>query len=261
MKCSNENVSLSGSVVEPSRNMTRQSLNCLHSFSPKRWLCCAACTLVLVLLVLALPFWNFHVKAEVSEAISENAVSVVRVTQKRKAKPVEKAAEKKMQPKTENAIPAPVNEPAAEREENQNQEERDEKQEIDDTSEENFSDSTEDSAQTESAGEFSENPVMTEEEQKAQASYKSYALSRIAGKKQYPYSARSKGLEGKVRVRLVINPDGTVVEAKILEPCEYDELNEAALTAIRKSSPFKKMKAGLGAMTLTFVMDFSLKEN
>ena len=259
MKCSNENVSLSGSVVEHSRNTTRQSLNCLHSFSPKRWLCCAACTIALVLLVLALPFWNFHVKAEVSEAISENAVSVVRVTQKRKAKPVEKAVDKKMQPKTENAIPAPVNEPAAEREENQNQEEADENQETDDTSEENFSDSTEDFVQTENAGEFSENPVMTEEMQKAQASYKSYALSRIAGKKQYPYSARSKGLEGKVRVRVVIKPDGTLSECEILTPCEHEALNEACLSAIRKSAPFKKMKSGMEAMTLVFVMDFSLK--
>ncbi|WP_407426287.1 energy transducer TonB [Treponema sp.] len=252
MKCLNENVSLSG--------LTGQSLNELHTFSPKRWAFCSFFTLVLVLGVLALPFWNFHVTATVSESISENAVSVVKVTQRRKVKAVKKVVEKKIQPKPENSIPAIPKEPAADSEEKieevETQETPDETNEL---TEENFSDSIQDSAQTESAGEFSENPVISEEVQKATASYKSYALSRIESKKQYPYSARSKGLEGKVRLSVIISPDGSLKEAKILKTCGHEILNEAALNAVKKSAPFKKMKGGMSAMTLIFVMDFSLK--
>ena len=66
-------------------------------------------------------------------------------------------------------------------------------------------------------------------------------------------------LVGKVRVRIVINPDGSVAETEILEKCEHEVLNEACLDAIKKSAPFKKMKKSQNAITLTFVMDFSLK--
>ena len=94
---------------------------------------------------------------------------------------------------------------------------------------------------------------------KASATYKSYVLGRIASKKTYPYAARSKGLEGKVRVHLVINPDGTVAHADVIEPSEYALLNDACLAAIQKAAPFKKMTGGMSAMTISFVMDFSLR--
>ena len=93
---------------------------------------------------------------------------------------------------------------------------------------------------------------------KAVATYKSYALGRIASKKTYPYTARSNGFEGRVRVRIVINPDGMLAQTDILEPSEYEILNKACLTAIKKAAPFKKMESGMSAMTLSFVMDFSL---
>ena len=93
---------------------------------------------------------------------------------------------------------------------------------------------------------------------KAAATYKSYVLGRIASKKTYPYAARSGGLEGKVRARITINPDGTLADAVILEPSEYDVLNSACMAAIKKSAPFRKMTGGMSVMTLSFIMDFSL---
>ncbi|MBQ9206091.1 MAG: energy transducer TonB [Treponema sp.] len=228
----------------------------LHSFSPKRWLFCALFTLALVLGILALPFWSFHVTATVSESISENAVSVVKVTQRRRTKKVEKIVQKSLAPKNDS-IPTIPKEPMAEPEEKS--EEFENQDETAESTEENLSDSTEDSSQTESAGEFSENPVISEEVQKATASYKSYALSRIASKKQYPASARAKGLEGKVRLSVVIHPDGSLAECSIVSPCEHEILNEASLKAVKKAAPFKKMQNGMSAMSLTFVMDFSLR--
>jgi len=61
-------------------------------------------------------------------------------------------------------------------------------------------------------------------------------------------------LEGKVRVRVVINSDGSVVAMELLEKCEHEVLNEACLEAIKKAAPFKKMPEGQDLMTLTFVM-------
>ena len=58
---------------------------------------------------------------------------------------------------------------------------------------------------------------------------------------------------------IVINPDGTLAQTDILDPSEYEILNKACLTAIKKAAPFKKMSGGMTAMTLSFVMDFSLK--
>jgi TonB family protein len=118
---------------------------------------------------------------------------------------------------------------------------------------------TEDVGSVESIAEHAE-PSLSDSQTKALASYKSYALGRIASKKTYPYAARSQGLEGKVRARVVIHSDGTVAEAELLEKCEHEVLNEACLDAIKKAAPFKKMPKGQKSMTLTFVMDFSLKE-
>lgn len=241
----------------------------LHSFSKRRWLFCSAFTLSLVLGILALPFWDFHLTAEVSEPVSENAVSVVKVTRRSRAKmlekatekkidkPVEKPVEEKTKPKIENPVPAiqkePVGEPFEEIEEDANMEEPSENAESSESDESGEGDFSE------NAGESTQSPVVSEETRKAFDSYKSYALGRIAAKKTYPYSARSKGLEGKVRVRVVIDSGGALAGMEILEPCAHEILNEACLASIKKAAPFKKMKGGLESITLTFVMDFSLK--
>lgn len=235
-----------------------------HCYSAKRWGCCICCTVFLILLILMLPFWNFHVTSSVSSAISENAVSVVKVTQRKKICAVEKAAEKIVEKpviQKTDTIPAPIKEKIEDqleeaREDLEPQEELEDAPE--EVEEENFASDAADSVQTQSAGEYSDQTVISEEIQKATTSYKSYALSRIAGKKQYPYSARSKGLEGKVRARVCISPDGTLSDCEILKKCEYEILNEACLSAIKKSAPFKKMPAGMKELTFTFVMDFSL---
>ena len=120
------------------------------------------------------------------------------------------------------------------------------------------SDTGESSTTDDTATSGSEDSFSHTQDANAVATYKSYALGRIASKKTYPYAARSRGFEGKVRVRIVIDPDGTLAQMDILEPSEYEMLNKACLAAIKKAAPFKKMASGMSAMTLSFVMDFSL---
>lgn len=183
------------------------------------------------------------------ESSSENTVSIVTVKKRKKVAPVQKI-EKKLTVQKENVIPREqkIEEKIEETQENP----------PDEPAESEASENPEEAASTENMSEYVE-PSLSDSEKKALASYKSYALGRIASKKMYPYSARSKGLEGKVRARVVINPDGSLSETGLLEKCEHEILNEACLSAIKKSAPFKKMPKGQKSLTLIFVMDFSLK--
>ena len=221
-------------------------LNCGKS----RWICSAFCTSFLISLIFVLPFMNLYTGlTSAPESSSENTVSIVTVKKRKKVAPVQKSEKKITVPK-ENVIPREqkVEEKIEETQENP----------LDEPSESELAENQEGADATENMSESAE-PSLSDSEKKALASYKSYALGRIASKKMYPYSARSKGLEGKVRVRIVINPDGSVSETEILEKCEHELLNEACLSAIKKSAPFKKMPKGQKALSLTFVMDFSLK--
>ena len=231
-------------------------LNNLCSCGRHRWICSAVCTLALCALIVALPVWDFHVQAEVAEDFSENAVSVVTVTQKRRIKTVEKKIARPAAPKTETIPPIPQ-----ERKEDTHEEDTTEPEERTEIAETETTDAEKDAEENGESASAQEAPVpdVSEEAQKVTATYKSYALSRIASKKTYPYAARSQGLEGNVRVHVVIQSDGTVSESEIVRPCEHAILNDACLAAVKKAAPFKKMPRGMSAVTLTFVMDFSLK--
>ena len=223
-----------------------------------RWISSALCTLVIVAVLFCLPFWGIR-SASSSQAsiVSDTTVSNVRIVQW-PAKKAPKAVHNKSVPavpaKPAETIPSPKPEAPAEKPEQTEAPE----EPSDETAE------AVDESSSADAGESAANAGGTVDSfshtqgAKAAATYKSYVLGRIASKKTYPYAARSSGLEGKVRARIVINPDGTLAEAVILEPSEYEVLNNACLAAIKKSAPFRKMTSGASAMTLSFVMDFSL---
>ena len=223
-----------------------------------RWISSALCTLAIVAVLFCLPFWGIR-SASSSQAsiVSDTTVSNVRIVQ-RPAKKAPKAVYNKSTPavpaKPAETIPSPKPEAPAEKPEQTEAPE----EPSDETAE------AVDESSSADAGESAANAGGTVDSfshtqgAKAAATYKSYVLGRIASKKAYPYAARSNGLEGKVRARIVINPDGRLAEAIILEPSEYEVLNNACLAAIKKSAPFRKMTSGASAMTLSFVMDFSL---
>lgn len=97
------------------------------------------------------------------------------------------------------------------------------------------------------------------EVQKAKESYKSYVKKRIATKKVYPLKARAQNQTGNVKVHLVILPDGNLESVEIVEKSEYELLNEAALLAVKKASPFKKMSNGMQKQEFTFTLEFKIE--
>lgn len=224
-----------------------------------RWISSALCTLAIVAVLFCLPFWGIR-SASSSQAsiVSDTTVSNVRIVQ-RAAKKAPKAVHNKSVPavpaKPAETIPSPKPEAPAEELEQTEAPEEPSAEAVDESPSADASEST--VSDTANAGGTVDSFSHTQGA-KAAATYKSYVLGRIASKKTYPYAARSSGLEGKVRARIVINPDGTLAEAVILEPSEYELLNSACLAAIKKSAPFRKMTSGASAMTLSFVMDFSL---
>lgn len=224
-----------------------------------RWISSALCTLAIVAVLFCLPFWGIR-SASSSQAsiVSDTTVSNVRIVQ-RPAKKAPAAVHNKSVPavpaKPAETIPSPKPETPAEELEQTEAPEEPSAEAVDESPSADASEST--VSDTANAGGTVDSFSHTQGA-KAAATYKSYVLGRIASKKTYPYAARSSGVEGKVRARIVINPDGTLAEAVILEPSEYELLNSACLAAIKKSAPFRKMTSGANAMTLSFVMDFSL---
>ena len=245
-----------------------------------RWISSALCTMILVAVLVWLPVWDIRRASTVSRTShTAPAMSAVQIV-KRAPRPAPPAVQpitqkQNVPPKNVPAIPAPVPKPVPQPEPETvltPEESPEVPDEPDTTPATDVSNddavasgepSDEAAPATTSESEATDGPSTAAEpvhvyDAKA-AAYKSYALGRIASKKTYPYRARSNGLEGRVRVRIVINPDGSLAQMDILEPSEHDILNTACLTAIKKAAPFKKMSAGMTAMTLSFVMDFSLK--
>lgn len=220
-----------------------------------RWIFSAISTIFLISAIFILPTGNLHKGLNSAQKTdSQNIVSIVSVKKKPKAAPIDNI-EKQINKLEDKVIPKQqiIEQLADKKIESEK-----------DYINENISEETiggeEDSfeAAETSSEKVTAETELSEYEKKALASYKSYALGRIASKRTYPFAARSQGLEGKIRIRMVINPDGNVSKIEILEKCEYEILNEACLNTIKKAEPFKKMTKGQRALTLTFVMDFSL---
>ena len=193
-----------------------------------RWISSALCTLALVAVLFFLPVWGVRSSSSTAASIvSDTAVSNVRIV-KRSPKPV--PVQPAVQNKNAPSIPIKPAEtlPALEQLPPEAQTEPEETE----ASEEVFADSAAQSSSSDSQN-AGEDSLSHTNDAKANATYKSYVLGRIASKKTY--------------------------QAVILETSEYEILNSACLAAVKKASPFKKMSNGMKAMTLSFVMDFSLK--
>lgn len=224
-----------------------------------RWISSALCTAAFVAVLFCLPVWNIRSASPASTAPNMaaqvmSAVHVVKRTPK-KAPPVVRkhTAVPKTAPRIPEAntsVPKPKPEAVPVESDTSTTETA--------APPESAAENAPDEAAARGSGSSAESSFSSTQDEQAVTTYKSYALGRIASKKRYPYKARIHGFTGRVRVRIVINPDGTLAQMDILEPSEHKILNDACLAAIKKAAPFKKMASGMTALTLSFIMDFSL---
>jgi periplasmic protein TonB len=84
----------------------------------------------------------------------------------------------------------------------------------------------------------SKEPVTSVVESYRQANYTAIRDS-ILGNLQYPMLARRRGWSGQVELSFTIAPDGQVHDLKILTSSGFPILDEQAMTAIRRSAPFR----------------------
>ena len=68
--------------------------------------------------------------------------------------------------------------------------------------------------------------------------YLSMVRMRIERHKKYPIVARKRHMEGRVRLRFIIGPDGRVRSMKVVGKSRYSVLDKAAVRAVMDSAPF-----------------------
>ena len=236
----------------------------------KRWINSALITLLLLVLAFSLPLW-----AELPENHSETqdglfneeiekvtAATVALLQQRVKTTPVTKTVPPNAPTVPTRQEPQEIPPPVA-------QEEVQDEQAVEETTEEPMEEVAQET-QEHTEEQLGESPAPSQSGQApskpgsnhkaAEADYRQYVLQRIAAKKTYPRSARSKEQEGRVRLSITIQQDGSLGNLHVVEASPHSLLNEASLVAVQKAAPFKKMPAGMEELNLTFSMDYSLAQ-
>ncbi len=63
----------------------------------------------------------------------------------------------------------------------------------------------------------------------------------IQNQQQYPPNALQMGREGRVIVGFTLFGNGTIADLKLIQPCQTQSLNQAALKAVEAATPFKNI--------------------
>ncbi len=74
---------------------------------------------------------------------------------------------------------------------------------------------------------------------------------RIHNAKKYPESAKSRHLEGRVKVEFTLQPDGTLINIRIVKSSRHRNLDDAAVESIKNASPFPRPPAFIFKPPLT----------
>lgn len=76
---------------------------------------------------------------------------------------------------------------------------------------------------------------------------------------RYPNRAIDRGQEGSVRIAVIIDRDGQVIESSELESSRYSTLNKAAMRAVKKASPFPAMPDEIAGEQFAFSLPIMFK--
>jgi len=82
--------------------------------------------------------------------------------------------------------------------------------------------------------------------------------AHLERRKRYPQAAQSRRLEGTVRVRFLVLPDGTVTETELLSSSGIVELDDEVLNLLDRASPLPKPPADVNTL-ITVPVNFSVK--
>lgn len=78
---------------------------------------------------------------------------------------------------------------------------------------------------------------------------------RIHRFKKYPDAAKINHIEGRVKIQFVLTDDGSLTQIKILKSSRHGNLDEAAMDAIKRASPFPRPPGSLIKTPVTLQID------
>lgn len=92
------------------------------------------------------------------------------------------------------------------------------------------------------------------------ASYFDIVRLKIERNKRYPEAARSRQIQGRVKVKFVITPQGEIMDVQIAATSRHAALDAAALQAVEDAAPFPKPPKSLfkGEVPLIVTVVFEL---
>lgn len=84
--------------------------------------------------------------------------------------------------------------------------------------------------------------------------YVSDLITRTGKFAEYPKKALKRGKQGTVRVSVTIDKAGTIQTTRIVEGADHDELNDAAMEAIKAADPYPPIPDEIGGDQYTFTV-------
>jgi protein TonB len=92
------------------------------------------------------------------------------------------------------------------------------------------------------------------------AGYLDMVKLKIESRKRYPETAKTRRIEGRVKVHFILSRDGSVRDVTISKGTRHSELNTAALNAVRSAAPFPRPPSTLfkGDLALELIIVFEL---
>ena len=222
-----------------------------------RWILSSLITVIIILLIASIPVWKNTVAGKKTEKKELKSMTIVKYIPHEKIPLESPVTEKTDVPdekiKTTRENKKAIPEKPTETDELEIKEEHQEEE----NQEEQDSEISDEQIPTDEKSSAEEKKGFTEEQKKKRDSYKSQVLQKIDSKKKYPKQSRANNQTGKIRMHISILPDGNLESIEIIGPCEHELLNEAALNAVKKAAPFKKMDSA-EKLEFNFIMDFAL---
>ncbi len=80
--------------------------------------------------------------------------------------------------------------------------------------------------------------------EEARASYAANVRARLQARKTYPSAARALGWEGRVAVRFVVGPSGSVSRVEVQKGSGFEVLDRAAVDLVHRSAPYPAPPGG-----------------
>lgn len=99
-----------------------------------------------------------------------------------------------------------------------------------------------------------EGPALTAQSLLARQFYVSDAIKKIRSKTKYPQRALDRSQAGNVRVSVVIDREGNILNSDLLESSKFDLLNKEAIEAVKRSAPFPALPEEVSGARFEFTV-------